>query len=116
MHLTDKLKDLPTSTLVLLRTPKNGPPGTFEQAVRIISQAMGFTVKWYSPQAGGRDQTYLRDYDLVRGADEVWAFFDAETVMMGGTAHVVDAAQNTQTPVSAWSIDHAGHIFRVGEN
>jgi len=74
-----------------------------------------FTVEWFEPEPGGRDQTYRRDFELVEAADQVIAFFDAEHIMEGGTAHVVEAAMMRNIPVSAWSIDDRGLIERVGE-
>jgi hypothetical protein len=74
-----------------------------------------FTVEWFYPEAGGRDQTYRRDFEFVEAADQVLAFFDAGAVMEGGTAHVVEAALMRGIPVTAWSIDQLGRVERVGE-
>lgn len=72
-------------------------------------------VEWYSPDPGGRDQTYRRDYELVETADEVLALFDPARVMEGGTGHVVESALLRRIPVRAYVVHEDGQIERVGE-
>lgn len=80
-----------------------------------IAEGMGYSIEWYWPDPGGRDQTYNRDFELVGAADLVEAYFPASNPMEGGTAHVVEAAMNRGIPVYAWSIDEHGTVVRVGE-
>lgn len=81
-----------------------------------MAEQIGLAVEWYPPVAGGRDQTYRRDFELVSHADRVEVFFSADHVMEGGTAHVVEAAQMRNIPVYAWAIDTQGRLERVGED
>lgn len=74
-----------------------------------------YTVEWFSPDSGGRDQTYRRDFELVESADEVLAVFHPDHVMSGGTGHVVEAALLRGIPVSAWVAHEDGRFERVGE-
>lgn len=111
-HLLD---ELPVMSVVLFRRPRVGNPGWAEDVAAMMAVNHGFPVEWFEPEPGGREQTYIRDFELVQSADRVVAYFDSENVMGGGTAHVVEAAMMRDIPVEAWSIDDKGHIERVGE-
>lgn len=72
-------------------------------------------VEWVRPNPeDGPGATFLRDLELARRADLVLCYFDS-TSMSGGTAHVVEAATDQETPVYAWGF--TGSSFeRIGEN
>lgn len=81
-----------------------------------IAAELKFEVDWFEPhEAGGRGQTYNRDFELVGAADRVWAYFSPEAIMEGGTGHVVEAALAREIPVEGWVVDEQGKIERVGE-
>jgi hypothetical protein len=109
------LHDLPRDSTVLLRSPRKSDPALFERNVAVMAETMGLVVEWFAPDDGGREQNYLRDFELVATADRVECFFAQETPMEGGTAHVVEAAITRNVPVYAWTIDEQGNIDRLGE-
>lgn len=115
MHAFAVLKDAPRGSEILLRTPRNGPPARFEANVAEMATQLGLQVTWCPPEPGGREQNYLRDFEMVTGADRVEAFFDWEHPMEGGTAHLVEAAMMRGTPVFAWIILPGGQMDRLGE-
>jgi hypothetical protein len=80
-----------------------------------MADELGLEVDWFSPEPGGRDQTFRRDFEMVEAADEVVAYFDAETPMEGGTAHLVEAALVRNVQVHAWTIGLDGFRVRIGE-
>jgi hypothetical protein len=52
---------------------------------------------------------------MVEAADYVEAYFRQDTVMTGGTGHVVEAAIAKDRRVYAWFVDASGRVERVGE-
>ena len=97
-----------------MRRGRTTAPGRFEREVARVCALMGYDVEWFVPEPGGRDQNYYRDIELVAKADVVIAVFDASEPMEGGTAHVVEKAQDARVPVYAYSWDGATYK-RVGE-
>jgi hypothetical protein len=66
-------------------------------------------VQWcYPDPRGGREGTYVRDAHMASMADHVIAFFTPNTLMAGGTGHVVNKAIDKDIPVSAYEIDEDG--------
>src|SRR6185295_3424446 len=66
--LLHALLELPPNSLVLLRRPRTGSPGWIESVVAGMTRSPylpRFTVEWFEPEPGGRDQTYRRDFELV---------------------------------------------------
>ena len=81
-----------------------------------MAEDLGLEVDWFEPDpAGGKGQTYSRDYELVGNATHVTAYFSPEAIMEGGTGHVVEAALAREIDVDAWVVDDRGQIQRVGE-
>lgn len=115
-HVYNLIRDLPVGSTVRLRRPRTSNPGIFEKSTALMAESAGMLVEWYAPEAGGREQTYLRDYAMVTGADRVECFFNADTPMEGGTAHVVEAAITRSAPVFAWAMDEHGQLERLGEH
>lgn len=94
---------------ILLRKPRSDPPAPFEQSVAGIAAEIGLEVQWCKPdRRGGREGTYVRDAHMVQMADRVLAFFTPETLMSGGTGHVVEKAIDKAIPVHAFEIDENG--------
>lgn len=91
--ILSEIARLPEGTLVLLRQGVTTPPGSFEQLVAQICARLDLEVEWCMPKRnGGRAAVFERDIAMAERADEVVAFFPANAVMEGGTAHVVEKA------------------------
>lgn len=100
---------------MLLRSGNRSDPGLFEQVMAKLAQTLWLNVEWVRPDPElGRSGTFLRDVELVRKADLVLAYFDT-TSMSGGTAHVVEKAQDQDVPVYAWGFTGKSFI-RIGEH
>lgn len=97
-----------------MRRGRSTPPGRFEREVARVCALMGYGVQWFVPESGGRDQVYYRDIEMVAGADVVLCVFPEGEHMEGGTAHIVEKAQDARVPVYAYSWNGAEY-GRVGE-
>ena len=97
-----------------MRRGRSTAPGRFEREVARVCALMGYDVRWFVPEPGGRDMNYYRDIEMVGEADVCIAVFDAAEPMEGGTAHVVEKAQDARVPVYAYSWDGLDYK-RVGE-
>lgn len=75
-----------TRDTIHTRTGKTGPDAFIAEAATI----MGFTVRRWKGEGGASN--YIRDVDMVKEADVVYAFFDEDHIGEGGTQHVVDKA------------------------
>lgn len=74
-------------------------------------------LEWYYPDEGGRNQTYNRDFEMVQAADLVEAYFDETAIMVGGTAHVVEAALSRSIPVIAYAVSPNGDaVWPIAES
>ena len=104
-HLVHELAALPPDTTVLLRKPKTRPPEPFEATVSEVCESLGIPIEWWFPEGRGREATYKRDVDMVRDAVMVVGYFDSETVMEGGTGHVLERAIADEIPCQAWVWD-----------
>jgi hypothetical protein len=107
--------------VLLLRHGISTQPSQFDFSVAMSAKLLDWPVRWYIPEPGGRDQVFYRDIEMVRDADVVLAFFANGAVMEGGTAHVVEKAQDARVPVYAyeWEVEYGGdngHFVRVGEH
>jgi hypothetical protein len=72
-------------------------------------------VEWLTPDpTGGPSATFERDEALVRSADLVLAYFASDRPT-GGTARVVERAQDVGTPVYAYGL-RDGRWARIGEH
>lgn len=87
----------------------------FEFAVQLVCTQLSIPVELFIPEPGGRDQVFFRDIEMVREADLVIAVFSENAPMEGGTAHVVEKAQDRRVPVYAYTDDGEGHWTRLGE-
>ncbi len=82
----------------------------------MMAKMMEWTVEWFAPRPGGREQVFYRDIDMVSKADVVLCVFSEDSAMEGGTAHVVEKAQDRGIPVYAYTFDpESGHWMRLGE-
>lgn len=101
---------------VLMRKGRSTNPGTMESAVRTACSILNIPVSWYVPAPGGRDMVFYRDIDMVGDADLVICVFDARSPMEGGTAHVVEKAQDKHVPVYAYTCEPDDRVWqRLGE-
>lgn len=97
-----------------MRRGRTTAPGRFEREIARVCALMGYDVKWFVPEPGGRDQNYYRDIEMVAEADVCIAVFTEDEPMEGGTAHVVEKAQDARVPVYAYQWN--GQMYqRVGE-
>jgi hypothetical protein len=100
----------PSNAEIAIRASMAGNPKVAKRASKIedlaakIAAGSGRHAKAYFPGGVGRESTFNRDYALIDGADKVYAFFEAQNVMYGGTGHVVQAAIAKGVPVEAWEI------------
>jgi hypothetical protein len=115
-ELTEFLADYcPRPTLVVMRRPIKGRPGRFEQLVAEWCRMFDHLEhRWAMPEAGnGAGAAFRRDYDMVAGADLVLAFLTPDG-MVGGTAHVVEAAIDRGSPVYSFIVGEES-LTRLGE-
>jgi hypothetical protein len=103
--------------VVLLRSAKTGLGNKFEFAIKTMCVPLGVPTKAYVPEDGGREQVFYRDIEMTKEADVVIAVFHEDSPMEGGTAHVVEKAQDRHVPVYAytWSPSRPGEWARLGE-
>jgi len=102
-HLLKTLVSLPPETVVLLRKGRTTVPGDFETLTQALCLQLHIDFEWCIPDEGGREAVFLRDIEMVTRADAVVAYFDADSVMQGGTGHVVDKAMDIDRPVYAYA-------------
>jgi nucleoside 2-deoxyribosyltransferase len=77
---------------------------------------LNIPVEWFRPKPGGRDEVFHRDIEMVSHADVVICVFSEDQPMEGGTAHIVEKAQDRHVPVYAYTFDaNSGHWARLGE-
>jgi hypothetical protein len=102
---------------LLLRHPLNGSAKPFEAALayRVLSRHRHAAIVWCKPDLKhpGRAGTYVRDVHMVESADLVIAFFTPDSLMRGGTGHVVEKAWEQEKPVIAYELD-GNHLRWVG--
>ena len=107
--------------VVLLRAPKEGKPGFFEQDVAQMCELNGIAYKWCQPQptedTPGRASVFVRDIDMIGQVDEAILFFTPEDAAYGysGTMHLLEKALDAGIRVSAFSVNHRNVVERVGE-
>ena len=113
-ELTDFLADYcPVTTTVFLRRGVVSPPGRFERLIAEWCLLLHLEHRWALPDPDqGRAQVFNRDLEMVSGADLVLAFL-GEDGMVGGTAHVVEAAIDRGVPVYSFIV--AEEVTRLGE-
>jgi nucleoside 2-deoxyribosyltransferase len=87
----------------------------FESTIYLVCAQLSVPVELFKPEPGGRDQVFFRDIEMVREADLVICVFNEGSPMEGGTAHVVEKAQDRRVPVYAYTDDGDGHWSRLGE-
>lgn len=98
-----------------MRAPNSGEPGIFERAMNEMAKTLWLSVEWFRPDLDlGPGATFHRDIDMVKSADLVLAYFK-DLEMSGGTAHVVQAAIDFDTPVFAYGYTRQG-FTRIGEH
>lgn len=113
-HLLKTLVSFPEGTIVLLRKGRTTPPGDFEVFTQALCLQLGINFEWCQPDEGGREAVYLRDIEMVTKADAVVAYFDADSVLSGGTGHVVEKAMDADKPVYAYAPSGQNTVDWVG--
>jgi hypothetical protein len=108
--------------LVLLRSPKDGAPGYFEQDIAQMCELNKVPYKYFMPQpteeTPGRASVFVRDMDMVADADEALLFFTPEDAAYGysGTMHLLEKSLEADIRVSAYTVNHRNVVERVGDN
>jgi hypothetical protein len=101
---------------VLLRSSRAGIGNQFESAVHLACTILNIPFVLFKPEPGGRDMVFHRDIEMVSKADLVVCVFAADAPMEGGTAHIVDKAQDQLVPVYSYTYDaDSGRLHRLGE-
>lgn len=113
-HLLKTLVSLPEGTVVLLRRGRTTPANEFEVFTQALCLQLHIDFEWCIPDEGGREATYLRDIDMVSRADAVVAYFDADSIMSGGTGHVVEKGMDLDKPVYAYAPVGQNRVDWVG--
>lgn len=102
---------LPSSTIVLLRGPRNQKPNPFERTVQELCEMRELLVLYVVPEAGrNRVGTFVRDVELVASADTVIVFLAPDEDPLGdsGTAHVLQKAIDQSRPLYAYTVGPDG--------
>lgn len=111
------LVSLPDEPTILMRRGISRDPGPCEFAMAVAATIMGWTIEWFAPEPGGRDQNFYRDIEMVSKADVALCVFPEADPMGGGTGHVVEKAQDRGCPVYAYTAeDERPQVWhRLGE-
>lgn len=113
-HLLRTLVSLPVDTVVLLRKGRKTPAGDFESLTQALCLQLHINYEWCVPDEGGREAVFQRDISMVDQADAVVAYFAPDSVMEGGTGHVVEKAMDVDRPVFAYAPTGPGLVTWVG--
>lgn len=119
------IEDAPEPIQIHLRKGKWTILNPFEQMVSEIVTVKAEAGKWiwcvfHSPEPNekhpGRSSVYLRDIEMVEGADFVLLFFDEDEAVYGysGTAHLLDKALEAGVRVEAMTVDRKGRTHWLG--
>jgi hypothetical protein len=95
--------------------------GTIASEVEVLVQQVAKKIHrqvfLFQPTRGsGQASTYHRDNEMVSCVDEVFAFFPEGYIMVGGTAHVVEAALRDGKRVTAYSVAPDGLVMEIGSD
>jgi hypothetical protein len=74
------------------------------------AKIMGFETRRWAGEGGASN--YVRDVNMVKVADVVYAFFEAESIGEGGTQHVVDKGLDQRKSVRSYTWD--GRLSLLG--
>lgn len=87
-----------------------------DSMTRVFAHAIGGTYVpvWLDSTVKAEERGLRRDMRLVDESQMVWAFFDPQRVMQGGTANVVNIAINKGVEVAAWTLDEDDNLIEVG--
>lgn len=107
--LCDLLATLPRDAVIFTRGAERGVDAFVAEAASI----MDFKVKRFPAEGGASN--FIRDVEMVKDADAVYAFFEADHIGEGGTQHVVDKAldQHKRTYCYTWN---GGSLVLVGSS
>lgn len=120
------LKATPEKTEIHIRRGKWTPMGEFETLVSDLVLDMAIrdrkeiSTVIHTPEPTderpGRASVYLRDIEMVEGADLVLLFFDPGEAVEGysGTAHMLDKALDAGVPVEAYAVREDGSVQWIG--
>lgn len=113
--LDEKIESLPANSVIVVRKGRLSPMGLFESVVSVLAKKYGHVVVLCQPDGNDRASVYKRDYEMVENVDRLEAYFSQDSVMNGGTGHLVEAAMARSIPVYAWTLSEHGDVVRVGE-
>lgn len=105
-----------TSGWVGVRKSRSGiAASALEEATLKLCPRLGRSCAGFGPEGYGKAGVFRRDYDLVGSADRVIAFF-SDTLIDGGTAHVVHAAIQKGIAVEAWALTDSGTLQPIASH
>lgn len=99
LDLCELMATFDRTATIHTRNAKGGP----DQFIAEAARTMGFSVRTWVGEGGASN--YIRDVDMVREADVVYAFFEADHVGEGGTQHVIDKALDQRKAVISYVFD-----------
>jgi hypothetical protein len=108
MDLCELLGTFDRSDTIHTRTAVGGGDAFIAEAATV----MGFTVRRWKGEGGASN--YIRDVEMVKQANVVYAFFGVDSVGEGGTQHVIDKSldQHKRTYSYVWD----GRLVLVGSS
>lgn len=116
-HILRMMHDEPGDILFQSRADKTGEPIAGPDAmVALFARSLHrpYASVWLDPNTKPSERGLERDTRMVAQSDVVWAFFDPNRTMEGGTANVVNIAMNRWVEVHAWTIDEGDNLIEVG--
>ena len=96
------------------RHGENKPVSMTEEIAVRIARKLSMNTYDYVSMATGSKAGFVRDNEMVKGANHVYAFFAPGEEMKGGTGHVVEAALRGGVPVTAYHLDGRGDLVEFG--
>ena len=100
-----------TEGIILTRRTKSWG---IDQFVRATCEYLGREFTVYEVEGPARGGAFVRDLNLINGADKIIALFAPDKVMEGGTGHIVNKALDERKEVEAYTVDDNGDLVLVG--
>ena len=102
------LETLPRDAVICTRGGERGVDAFIAEAAGV----MGFTVRRFPAEGGASN--FVRDVEMVKAADAVYAFFEADHVGEGGTQHVVEKSLDQHKRTYSYTWTPRGGLTLIG--